>query len=269
MRGVPTGTGRPGSRIVRADTAAPFPFWVAARRFGDSFRRRRNARLAALIREIAAAATAPVRCLDVGGSPIFWDTVDPAARSLLDLTLLNLPGEEDSARFRRSRFHEYRLEHGDARDLGHLPDHSYDLVVSNSVIEHLGSWSEIRRGCREMRRVGRFGWVQTPAFACFWEPHAQLPFVHWLATPARARLVARLSPGVGFDRRDVDAARTWADDINLLTRSEVRALFPGDRLQVERFVLWPKSYIVTWSPEDGGACRASAQRTGAADLTNH
>jgi hypothetical protein len=230
-------------------SAVVYPsFWVAARRLGDSFRLRRNVGLAALIKEAAAGATGAVRCLDVGGSPVFWETVDPGARSLLRLTLLNRPGEAQSSRFRRSRFHDYALEYGDARDLGHVADGAYDLVVSNSVIEHLGSWSDIGRGCREMRRVGRFGWVQTPALSCFWEPHAQLPFVHWLATPLRARLVARCSLGVSFSADDVDAARAWADQINLLTKAEVRALFPDAELRVERFLLWPKSYMITWSP---------------------
>lgn len=239
--------------MTKASAAVPPSFWVIARRCGNSFRRRRNAGLAALIRKIAASGTTRIRCLDVGGSPVFWETVDPAARSLLELTLLNRPGEERSSRFRLSRFREYELEHGDARDLGHLAAGAYDLVVSNSVIEHLGRWSDIKRGCSEMQRVGRFGWVQTPAFSCFWEPHAQLPFVHWFATPVRAQLVARFSFGVSFSARDIDAARTWADQIELLTKSEVRALFPGGELRVERFFLWPKSYIITWSPAVGTA----------------
>jgi Methyltransferase domain len=239
-------------------SAAVYPsFWVTARRFGDSFRLRRNVGLAALIKKAAASTTATVRCLDVGGSPVFWETVDPDARSLVELTLLNRPGEEQSSRFRLSHFRDYALEYGDARDLGHLADGAYDLVVSNSVIEHLGSWSDIKRGCREMQRVGRFGWVQTPALSCFWEPHAQLPFVHWFATPLRARLVARFSLGVGFSADDIDAARVWADQINLLTKAEVRALFPHAELRVERFFLWPKSYIIAWSPRDRAARNAS------------
>lgn len=221
------------------------------RRLGRRFRERRNAELAALIRRIAAGRQDAVSCLDVGGAPIFWETVEPRVAGLLNLTLLNLPGDECHERFTAASFRSYLLEHGDARDLRSIRDRSYDLVVANSVIEHVGTWEDVQRACAEIRRVGRNGWVQTPSFACFWEPHFHLPFVHWLAAPLRARMVARLSPAISFDPGDVAAARQAVDGINLLTRHEVRALFPGCELRVERFLGWPKSYLVSWT---SGAC---------------
>src|SRR5207247_1510773 len=72
----------------------------------------------------------------------------------------------------------------DATERLPFEDGAFDLAYSNSVIEHL---PVERRAAfaRELRRVARGWWVQTPAFSFPVEPHALLPFAHWL--PARAR----------------------------------------------------------------------------------
>lgn len=41
-------------------------------------------------------------------------------------------------------------------------DQSFDLVYSNSVIEHLGTWEKQQAFAAEARRVGRGYWIPTP-----------------------------------------------------------------------------------------------------------
>jgi SAM-dependent methyltransferase len=90
-------------------------------------------------------------------------------------------------------------------------DHAFDLAYCSSVIEHVAPGD---RGAfaRELRRVARGWFVQTPAFSFPVEPHALLPVAHWLP-PALRRPYWRLG-----------VAGEWAD-IALLRRAEMTALF--------------------------------------------
>jgi SAM-dependent methyltransferase len=107
-------------------------------------------------------------------------------------------------------------------------DGAFDLAYASSVIEHV---APERRGAfaREVRRVAR-GWlVQTPAWSFPIEPHALLPFAHWLA-PALRRPYWRLG-----------AAGAW-EDIALLRRRELVALF-GEPVLAERLGPVAKSWV--------------------------
>jgi SAM-dependent methyltransferase len=108
-------------------------------------------------------------------------------------------------------------------------DGAFDLAYSSSVVEHLA------RGLRpafaaEVRRVARGWWVQTPAFSFPVEPHALLPFAHWLPPRAR-RPYWRLG-----------VAGEW-EEIELLRRGELEALFPGGEVVAERVGPVAKSWI--------------------------
>jgi SAM-dependent methyltransferase len=52
----------------------------------------------------------------------------------------------------RERYPELDATVGDVRDLTY-PDSSFDVVVSNSTLDHFASFSEIERALRELRRV--------------------------------------------------------------------------------------------------------------------
>ena len=106
-------------------------------------------------------------------------------------------------------------------------DDEFDLVYCSSVIEHV---PPARRAAfaAEARRVGRAWFVQTPARSFPIEPHALLPFAHWL--PARLR---RPYWRLG-------AAGAW-EDIALLSRRELEALFGP--ASPERFGPLVKSWV--------------------------
>ncbi len=103
----------------------------------------------------------------------------------------------------------------------------FDLVYCNSVIEHV---PRPRRAAfaAELRRVGR-GWlVQTPAWSFPIEPHALLPFAHWLP-PRLRRPYWRLG-----------AAGSW-EEIDLLRRGDLEELFGPAR--AERWGPLVKSWV--------------------------
>ena len=111
-------------------------------------------------------------------------------------------------------------------------DDAFDLVYSSSVVEHI---PPERRAAfaREIRRVGRGWWVQTPAFSFPVEPHALLPVAHWLPPRLRRR----------YWRLGVAGA--W-EEIALLRRAEMASLF-GDPVP-ERLGPLTKSWISVRRP---------------------
>jgi SAM-dependent methyltransferase len=107
-------------------------------------------------------------------------------------------------------------------------DGEFDLAYSSSLIEHLAP-AERGAFAAEVRRVAGGWFVQTPAFSFPIEPHALLPFAHWL--PPRARR--------GYWRLGV--AGDW-EDVALLRRREMADLF-GEPVLAERVLGLAKSWI--------------------------
>src|SRR3546814_10323990 len=70
-----------------------------------------------------------------------------------------------------------------------MPYRSFDIAHSNSVIEHVITWDNMKNFARETRRVAAWHYVQTPYFWFPVDPHFyKLPFYHWLPRPLRAKL---------------------------------------------------------------------------------
>lgn len=213
------------------------------------FRGRRNRLLADRLGYLAGAVSARqgrrLKIVDVGGAPGFWRTLDldiPA-----DVVLVNIEPESAPANHGQIAFESAA---GDARDLSRWGDRSFDVVISNSVIEHVGQWADIVRAAGEMTRLAGHGWVQTPAFAFPVEPHFALPLVHWLPVQLRAALIPYL-PRQGYEHLSggtVDDARRAVEEINLLTAREVRFLFPQADMLREKVAGLTKSYIAAWPP---------------------
>ena len=95
------------------------------------------------------------RVLDLGGCPEIWEN----ASVPLDITILNLPGgipsyELDSLNARTS-IHTLHLVEGDTCNVHQFPDRSFDIVFSNSVIEHVGPHEKQEALAREVVRLGK------------------------------------------------------------------------------------------------------------------
>jgi len=220
-------------------------------RISAAFRHRRNQRLArglkALADAVAEKESRRLRVIDIGGAPGFWQTLDTAVSA--DIVMVNVAPQPVPAAHHGAIAFESAA--GDARDLRRWGDRAFDLVLSNSVIEHVGGWADIERASGEMRRLAAHGWVQTPAFGFPIEPHFALPFIHWLAPPLRAALLPRL-PRRGYRHLAIGTvgdARRAVEEINLLTGRELRFLFPEAELLRERVLGLTKSFIAAW-PRD-------------------
>lgn len=174
--------------------------------------------------------------LDVGGLPGSWTGLDFAVARIDKLNLYPIDERlpENSA--------PIRTLVGDACALP-FPDRSYDIVFSNSVIEHVGDADRQRQFAREVNRVGRRLWIQTPAYEFPVEPHCLAPFIHWLPWDLR-KVLLRFTPLGLLWKGDREQFVQMMHDTRLLTKKEFTALFPDCTIYTERlFGLIPKSYV--------------------------
>ncbi len=190
-------------------------------------RQRRIQHVATLIEQVSASR-GHVSILDVGGEELYWTPLEKLLQSgNTSITILNLIRRgEDNGPF------THVIGNGCA-----LPyaDRSFDIVHSNSVIEHVGGWDEMRAFARETRRVGSAYFVQTPAFGFPLEPHFGLIGFHWLPRSVRIALVQDFACGHFQKCATREDAIELVDSTRLLAGSQMRQLFPDGRMEQERF----------------------------------
>lgn len=182
--------------------------------------------------------------LDVGGTPDCWRWLPVQPK----LVFLNTPRAKEEVG-------ESTLwVAGDGRCLP-FADRAFDIVFSNSVIEHVGDSDSQRRFASEVIRVGRAYWVQTPNRWFPIEQHLLTPLIHWLPKRWQRAIVPRFTVwsmivGTTPDRRQFYLDH-YLNEVKLLSAGELQRLFPQARLIRERFCGWSKSLI---------CCRVSASR---------
>lgn len=177
--------------------------------------------------------------LDVGGSPYNWDVIGYSGK----VVMLNLdPSANTTSRPNRS------FVVGDGTALAY-DDESFDIVFSNSVIEHVGDHEQQRRFAAEVCRVGRRVFLQTPAKSFWLEPHYVTPFIHYLPRTWQKKLLRNFSLWGLIARPSQDYVDRFVDQTKLLGYGDLKQLFPGCTIQKERFLFATKSYTVTKMPE--------------------
>lgn len=176
--------------------------------------------------------------LDVGGYPGFWTSHPQPVKQIDSLNVQEVPWNPQSA-----PNHLIRTLVGDGCSLA-MPDKSYDIAFSNSVIEHVGSWERQQQFASEIRRVAKALWVQTPAYECPIEPHYLTPFVHYFPRSFQ-RLTLRWCTVWGWiERPNADQINSMVETTRLLRKSEMRRLFPDCDIVTERLLgMIPKCYI--------------------------
>jgi hypothetical protein len=174
------------------------------------------------------------RILDVGGHPYDWADVTPVTSPITFLKVTYPPMGPVSQRF--------TCLVGDGRKM-EFSDRSFDIVFSNSVIEHVGGWEDQKRFASEIRRVAKQVFVQTPNRFFFIEPHFGAIFIHLLPWRIAKRLLCVFSFRGLFRRGDNVAVKQLADELRLLSIREVRELFPDCEIHREKWLGMTKSFV--------------------------
>ena len=183
--------------------------------------------------------TAGITLVDVGGWPYDW-TARPRVVAHID-TLNLTPPNFDPA---KNPDFSIGVLVGDGCSMA-FKDGAYDIAYSNSVIEHLGTWERQQQFAGELQRVGKGVWCQTPAFECPIEPHYMALFIHWLPKKVQRRLLRHFTPMGLISHLTPAKADQWIADTRLLSKREMRKLFPSCQIRTEWLIpgLVPKAYI--------------------------
>src|SRR5580704_15833581 len=172
--------------------------------------------------------------IDLGGTAEAWlrAPVRPASLHVVNLEAQAAAGPS-----------WIRSDQADACDLpSEILDARYDLVYSNSVIEHVGGHAQRVRFAEAVHRLADRHWVQTPYRYFPIEPHWLFPGFQFLPMSARAQISYRW-PLAHTRSASVDDGLAEAMSVELLSRAEMSYYFPHAEIQVERLLGAVKSLI--------------------------
>jgi hypothetical protein len=179
-----------------------------------------------------------MRVLDLGGTVETWrrSPVRPA-----HVTVVNLyePGE--------SHDDLILAVTGDACQAADVlanasVDANYDLVFSNSLVEHVGGHARRSEFAHQVRSLAPRHWIQTPYRYFPLEPHWLFPGMQFMPVAARAK-IAMHWPLAHTRPASIDGACEAVMSTELLSITEMRKYFPGSILLRERAFGITKSLI--------------------------
>jgi hypothetical protein len=200
------------------------------------FRQRRYQHIKTLIDAILARR-GRCRIIDIGGTEWYWRIASGHIDDeRITVDLVNL----EAVKTAKPNFRSLAANACDMRD---FKDMSYDLVHSNSVIEHVGTWDAMSRMAANVRRLAPSYFVQTPYFWFPFEPHFRFPFFHWLPEPWRYRLIMRMDMGYIPKAGSIEHAVRSVQSALLLDQKQFSALFPDAAIRRERFLGLTKSLM--------------------------
>jgi ubiquinone/menaquinone biosynthesis C-methylase UbiE len=174
--------------------------------------------------------------LDVGGTYQYWFNSGLLDKNKYHLTLLNLSASllpPGSSGFSAVAGNAMGLDYG---------DDSFDVVFSNSVIEHMGSRHGQRLMAAEVMRVGKAYYVQTPSYWFPLEPHSRIPFFQFVPRSIRALMIWKLRINYFPTKPTYRECLLQSDSTIMLTKREFQSLFPSAEIYVERLYGIDKSY---------------------------
>jgi ubiquinone/menaquinone biosynthesis C-methylase UbiE len=185
--------------------------------------------------------------LDVGtGAGYIASYLAPRCRSLLSVDVVDE---------RVTRDFDFQLVTSETLP---MPDSSFDLVISNHVIEHVDDQLLHLQEIRRVLRPGGVCYLATPNKYALLEPHFKLPLLSWLS-PAVANLYVRMArKGQRFDVQPLTYSRLAAlgkaadldssDYSAILARSQVKGLTGVTQCLTDRLHALFPTYVVILRP---------------------
>jgi hypothetical protein len=180
--------------------------------------------------------TSETKVLDVGGTIATWQLSGFRPK----VTLLNLTASRFDGR-------DMRCVVGDGQRLP-FKDGAFDVAFSNSVIEHLGDWNKQQQLAREIVRVARYYYVQTPNRRFFVEPHLITPFIHFFPRNWQRRMLRNCTIWGLVMRPTPQQCDQFLKEVRLLSEAEMGLLFADGKILREKVAGMTKSIIAVRTP---------------------
>src|SRR5262245_50600279 len=121
------------------------------RSVSNRFRRKRFRHFLKMVDDLPK----PLKILDIGGTENFWVQMGFTNHQTTEIFILNIDEQKTTCP-------NIKFIKGDATDLQKYVNREFDVVFSNSVIEHVGSFDEQKKMADEIVRTGKKYFVQTP-----------------------------------------------------------------------------------------------------------
>lgn len=205
----------------------------------QKFRERRFLFFISLLEKIVTDH--PVSILDIGGTEIYWERMNYTDKNNIRITLLNLDKEPTKSKNITSM-------KGNACDLSVFNDKHFDIIFSNSVIEHLFTLENQQKMANEAIRVGKNYFIQTPNFYFPIEPHWLIPFFQFLPFQIRVLLTRNFDLGNYKKSKNMTDAQERVREVKLLTENKMKRIFPNGKVYRERFLGLVKSITMYHFP---------------------
>ena len=190
-----------------------------------------------LFKELATPLQKPVKILDIGGTVLFWEMMGFISDDNYEVTILNLSGGGQVLK-------NITTVEGDATDLREYMDKEFDVVFSNSVIEHVGDYEDQVQMANEVLRVGKRYFLQTPNYYFPFEPHFLCPCFHFFPLCLKVSLIRHFNLGWRKKTPEKEKAIEVAKSVRLLRKKELEVLFPDCEFYNERLFGLVNSYVV-------------------------
>lgn len=180
-------------------------------------RKRRTRLVQNLIKQLGDS---DIRILDVGGTLDFWNNMGFTGDEKCRVIIVNLQNYDTSG------YPFITSIKGDGRNIDMFSDREFDLVISNSVIEHVGNSDDQKRFAKEIMRLGKNYLVQTPYYYFPMEPHFLFPCFQFLPEKLQIFLLMHFNLGYYQKTKDRREIANILHSVKLLKRREVATLFP-------------------------------------------
>lgn len=194
---------------------------------------------------ISAKQLQDISILDIGGTTNYWAmNLKYLPKGMVNhIDVVNLPPyESQHSKIDGVSVHAFA---GDALKPETFSDTQYDLVHSNSVIEHVGNLPAQAFFARSVYALGDYHWIQAPAKSFPLEPHFYFPYFAYLPLSVKSLLVRNFNMGFYPKEAEWLKSRILCEGTRLPTKKEFERLFAKSVTFPEKVLFFSKSYIAT------------------------
>ena len=192
-----------------------------------------------------------LKIIDLGGSAMFWEYWWPVQEEDgFEITLINNHDVDQTQKMRQPTMPFIRNVNRDATTVTEQEFARYDLVFSNSFLEHLDGWQTQKALAERVVASGRPYFHQVPNKLSPVDPHHPFaPYFALLPYELRVRILTVSAFAPGSHRVSLADARRWQDRYCPLGLSDMRRLFPDGEFHVERPMGVPMSILAYRGPK--------------------
>ena len=174
---------------------------------------------------------------DFGGSEAYWkDFMSYIIKYNVIIFIFNKT-------FKATKSNRFQMLAHDCCERSSFHSRFFDIVHSNSVIEHVGGKRRKRSFAREIKRSGKSYFIQTPNKNFIIEPHFMMPFFNLIPLNIKVFLLNHFNIGYFKKTKCTEKSKKIINEIKLLSYKDIEGFFYGTHIHKEKILGLTKSFI--------------------------